>query len=213
MAQGAPAGGTDKATEWLDTMDAALSAFGDHDDMTGIRAVWARDDGRLLAVYALASWPGRPDADAGARDVIDRLLADYRESGSTTPLPDILTRWLLAFHANRSRPRQRVTGRNAMRDALIAATVNGIRQGCGVPFETDNRQSGGPVTACGMVAERPRLVIRDGQDDMAERAGADQAGATIRRFAASQGQAAAQKSPSKRGCCHAPLLTEPCERD
>ncbi len=69
-------------------MKTELSAFGDHDAMTGIRAERIRDDGRLL-------------------------LADYRQS-STTLLRDILSRWLLALYANPPKPRQSMAHRGRM---------------------------------------------------------------------------------------------------
>ena len=166
-------GGAADEGYWLDLLEFCLAEFGG-----GLDA--------LAKMYALnlERHPEKWQAYiAGSRDdllafkTLQVLLANMRgkQPGSISVSPEEAVVWQAALNSlnswaqdaaleNIKKPKDRPDKRKRMlRDATIAATVNGIHDLSGVPYEFDEPKSGEPRSACHIVADRlgmPYATVR-----------------------------------------------------
>ena len=146
----ASSGGPADEGYWLDLLEFELATSGSYELMVKRLAGLCEQQPEKLAAYIEASERGRLHWDV-LHALVQRLQAKEKD------VPPSLTKWWLdATTGNRNKPKQggRTRHRNAMRDAMIVAAVNGIRNVTDLPYEFDERKSGEPRSACHVVAER-----------------------------------------------------------
>ena len=158
---------------WLDLLEFCLAEFGGGlDALAKIYALNLESHPEKWQAYIAASRD-----DLLAFKTLQVLLANMRgkKPGSISVSPEEATVWRVALKSldgwaqdvaleNIKKPKDRPDKRKWMlRDASIAATVNGIHDLSGVPYEFDEPKSGEPRSACHIVADRlgkPYATVR-----------------------------------------------------
>ena len=166
-------GGPADEEYWLDLLEFSLSEFGGGLDALAqtLALNLERHPERLQAYIE------RSRDDLLAFKTLQVLLANMRgkQPDPISASPDEAVLWLAALNSLNGwaqdvtleiikKPKDRPDKRKRMiRDAAIAATVNGIHDVSGVPYEFDEPMSGEPRSACHIVADRldmPYTTVR-----------------------------------------------------